>query len=147
MVTYDLQAGICVCMANGQGPDLRQLGRAVSELRRAKGLSQRALAAAAGVSRPHVRNVEEASGSPGLVVVVKIAGALGVTVDDLLRAAGWLPGPDLAEDLASVYEDLSVEDREVLLNIGRVLQEAHRGVGGVGLEPIAAYDREEPPLE
>ncbi len=54
------------------------------QLREAKGLSQRALAKKAGISREYVLRLEAARQDPTLGTLEKLAKALGVSVTELL---------------------------------------------------------------
>jgi len=62
------------------------LARNLGALRHARALTQEALARAAGVPRSTVANLESGVGNPSLTVLVKVAGALGVPIDELLGA-------------------------------------------------------------
>src|ERR1700754_2297276 len=55
-------------------------------LRHVRNLTQGALAKAAGVPRSTISNLESSSGNPSLTVLVKVAGALGVPLDELLAS-------------------------------------------------------------
>ena len=57
------------------------------ELRKAKGLSQEALADEAGVHRTYVGMLERGQGNPSLLVITKLANALDVETDDLITQA------------------------------------------------------------
>jgi transcriptional regulator with XRE-family HTH domain len=74
---------------------LPSLGPRVKELREAAGMSQQALAVAAGVSISVVTQIEQGKkADPRLSTVAALASALGVTVDGLLvsdRAAAPAP--------------------------------------------------------
>jgi len=60
------------------------LARNLAGLRHARGLTQEALARAAAVPRSTIANLESGAGNPSLVVLVKVAHALGVPIDELL---------------------------------------------------------------
>jgi XRE family transcriptional regulator, regulator of sulfur utilization len=62
------------------GARARGLGEAVRALRRERGMSQQALAAAAGVHRLHVGKIERGRVNPTWTVVVAIAEALEVDI-------------------------------------------------------------------
>jgi transcriptional regulator with XRE-family HTH domain len=62
------------------------LARNLGALRHARALTQEALARAAGVPRSTIANLESGTGNPSLTVLVKVAGALGVPIDELLGA-------------------------------------------------------------
>ena len=55
-------------------------------LRHARALTQEALGQAATVPRSTVANLESGAGNPSLVVLVKVAQALGVPIDELLAS-------------------------------------------------------------
>jgi transcriptional regulator with XRE-family HTH domain len=71
-------------------PDTRQvaahLSRNLLSLRHVRGLTQEALAKAAGVPRSTVANLESGTGNPSLTVLLKVAGALLVPIDELLAS-------------------------------------------------------------
>ena len=62
------------------------LARNLASLRHARGLTQDALAKSAGVPRSTIANLESGEGNPSLSVLVKVAGALGVPIDELLAS-------------------------------------------------------------
>ena len=60
----------------------------LAEVRKAKGLTQRKLAYLSGVPRVSIARYETGKVSPNIRVLEKLADALGVKVDDLIRKAG-----------------------------------------------------------
>lgn len=56
---------------------LRRIGNQVAEMRQDVGWSQRTLAAAAGVSRSHLGEIETGDAEPGIEILERIAAALG----------------------------------------------------------------------
>src|SRR5258706_12254863 len=60
------------------------LARNLAALRHVRGQTQDALAKAAGVPRSTIANLESGEGNPSLAVLVKVASALGVPIDELL---------------------------------------------------------------
>lgn len=71
--------------ASGQ---LKRLGEAVRAARKARGLSQEALADASGIDRSHMGKIERGERNVTLLNVLKIAAALNASAADLLREAG-----------------------------------------------------------
>ncbi len=69
----------------------RRVAKNLKRLRRERGLSQEALAFEAGLHRTYVSGVERAQRNPTIVVLDKIATALGVGADRLLQ--GFDPAP------------------------------------------------------
>ena len=67
-------------------PEPSIIGRNVARLRREKDLTQTALARLSGVSQNFISDLEGGRRTQALVnAVAALAGALGVTVDDMLR--------------------------------------------------------------
>jgi transcriptional regulator with XRE-family HTH domain len=64
-------------------PALRKLGGRVRQLREDRGLSQEALADAAGFGRSYMSGVERGVRNPSAVQLVRLAKALHVAVGDL----------------------------------------------------------------
>ena len=62
----------------------QRLGTNVRALRRRQGLTKALLCLMAGISRPLLDDIEKGKANPTLATLEKIAGALGVTVSDLL---------------------------------------------------------------
>ena len=63
----------------------KRLGTNLRRLREAKGLSQETFAFEAGIHRTYVSDIERGARNPTIVVVEKLATALGVTASELLR--------------------------------------------------------------
>lgn len=78
-----------------------QLGRAVSELRRAAGLTQQQLAERAGVSRLCVSDLERSARQTGTANLLRIIAAVGYEID--LHPAAERTG-DLGAYVASFVE-------------------------------------------
>ena len=66
---------------------LKRLGDAVRAARKAKGLSQEALADAAGIDRSHMGKIERGERNVTLLNLVRISKAIGCKPSDLLVAA------------------------------------------------------------
>src|SRR5688572_6827424 len=62
------------------------LARNLVSLRHTRALTQEGLAKAAAVPRSTIANLESGEGNPSLAVLVKVAGALGVPIDELLAS-------------------------------------------------------------
>ena len=63
----------------------KRLGRNLRRLRQAKNLSQEAYAHEAGIHRTYVSDLERGARNPTIVVVEKLADALGVSAASLLE--------------------------------------------------------------
>ena len=66
---------------------LVRLGAAIREVRRKAGLSQEALADAAGIDRAHMGKIERGERNVSLLNVLRIAGALEISASALLAEA------------------------------------------------------------
>lgn len=64
-------------------PELLALAAAIRQLRRARDLSQEALAGAAGMHPKHLSEIERANKDPRATTVIRLADALGVPVSEL----------------------------------------------------------------
>ena len=64
------------------------MGAKIKALRRYKGLTQQQLADACGIHRITLARIEHGGYSPSVDVAAKIAVALGVTIDELVREVG-----------------------------------------------------------
>jgi len=72
-----------------------EFGRRVRAARSALGLSQEALAEAAGVHRTYVGHIERGETSPTLANLVRLAVALSVDPGDLVRGMGLSANNDV----------------------------------------------------
>ncbi len=63
------------------------LARNLASLRHSRALTQQALARAAAVPRSTIANLESGVGNPSLIVLVKVANALAVPIDELTAPA------------------------------------------------------------
>ena len=66
-------------------PILRKFGQKVAKLRRAKELSQEALAEIADLDRTYLSDIERGGRNPGIKNVTRIAKALGVSTAELCK--------------------------------------------------------------
>lgn len=62
-----------------------QFGLAMQRLRRERGLSQEDLSGLSEIDRAYVGRLERGKANPTLLMLVRIAGALDVTLSELLR--------------------------------------------------------------
>ena len=69
-------------------PILCSFGQCLAKHRRAKGLSQEALAEKADLDRTYLSDIERGVRNPGIKNVILIAKALGITPSDLMKGVG-----------------------------------------------------------
>lgn len=89
---------------------LIRLGRRLRELRRAKGLTQEQLAAAAEISRTYAGALEAGMKGPSLAVLVRLAKALGVDIAELFLEPSKAPSNSRAV-IARITSRLIDSDR------------------------------------
>lgn len=99
--------------------DLKLVGSRIKAVRISRGMSQADLAVEASVSLPLISNVERGKTGMQLETFVKVAEALQVSADYLLR-------PDVPEvkaiyqgEFAELLEDCSASEMETILKIVR----------------------------
>ena len=90
------------------------LARNLASLRHTRSLTQDALAKAAAVPRSTIANLESGAGNPSLVVLVKVAAALGVPIDELLASPRALVRRWPASEVASRQKGRGVHIRELV---------------------------------
>lgn len=62
-----------------------KLGRNLKRIRSAKNMSQGDIARALGIDRGYISNIENGKRNPTLATITKLAEALNVSVNDLLK--------------------------------------------------------------
>jgi XRE family transcriptional regulator, regulator of sulfur utilization len=103
-------------------------------LREARGWSQQQLADASGVPRPTVAHLESGEGNPTLSVLVRVATALGVSLEHLVQSASY---------------GLEVREGEALPTRARgqaLSRRLHSEVSGTEVERIEIPARSQCPL-
>jgi transcriptional regulator with XRE-family HTH domain len=108
-------------MSNDNVVDYAAIGKRVKTARIESKLSQEALAEQASLSVQFLCNVENSHSKASLATYIKIANALGVSIDDLLCDSLNKSRIEFDKQIADVLEDCS--DYEV-----RVLASALRGM-------------------
>ena len=90
------------------------LARNLASLRHARSLTQQELARAAAVPRSTIANLESGEGNPSLAVLVKVAGALGVPIDELLAGPRAMVRHWPANEVASRSKGRGVQVRDLV---------------------------------
>lgn len=70
-----------------QHPALIALGEAIRAARRRQGISQEKLALMAEIDRSYIGRVERGDNNVAVLTLLKIVGALGLSLRDLMKAA------------------------------------------------------------
>lgn len=101
--------------AMSESPDeARHLARNLASLRHTRSLTQGALAQAADVPRSTIATLESGTGNPSLVVLVKVAAALGVPIDELLASPRAMVRRWPAAEVATRAKGRGVTIRELV---------------------------------
>lgn len=74
--------------SNRQDPVLTALGAALRSIRLEKAISQERLALLAEVDRSYVGRVERGDNNVAILTLSRLAGALGISLAELMRRAG-----------------------------------------------------------
>jgi XRE family transcriptional regulator, regulator of sulfur utilization len=90
------------------------LARNLISLRHARTLTQDALAAASALPRSTIANLESGEANPSLAVLVKVAGALGVPIDELLAAPRAKVRKWTAEEVGSRQRGQGIAERPLV---------------------------------
>lgn len=104
------------------------LGVWVRQTRNQQGMSQRELADSAGLSRSYVCDIERGRGNePSLSTLDKLAGALGASRSDLMKASGLIDKalvPKESEEerrILQLFRDLSEDGQEQVMRYVRFI--------------------------
>lgn len=92
----------------------QHLARNLASLRHTRSLTQGDLAKAAAVPRSTIATLESGTGNPSLVVLVKVAAALGVPIDELLASPRAMVRRWPAAEVASRAKGRGVTIRELV---------------------------------
>ena len=90
------------------------LARNLISLRHARRLTQDALAAASALPRSTIANLESGDANPSLAVLVKVAGALDVPIDELLAAPRAKVRKWTAEEIGSRQRGQGIAERPLV---------------------------------
>lgn len=108
---------------------MNTLGERLSYVRKKNGYTQNSLAAAIGVSRGVIFNIEKNKTVPQAIVVNAICQTLGINKDWLLRGAGRMEDTSevmlstrILAELYQVTKELSEDEQFYLLDIARALR-------------------------
>ncbi|HTQ02700.1 MAG TPA: helix-turn-helix transcriptional regulator [Polyangiaceae bacterium] len=97
------------------------LARALKQWRAARGLTQRALAGKAGIGEKYLSRIERALATPSVLVVLKLAQALDVRLEELLALPAASPPPPHTSALLRVLAERSRSEVEQAERVLRAL--------------------------
>ena len=108
--------------------NFRLIGHRVRDFRLDRNLTQEKLAEMAGLPVPYVSHIERGSRKASISTLIKIAGALDITVNALLL--GWQPNETvtLDSDVKSLLGDCSPRERQILIRIAMAAKQILRDI-------------------
>lgn len=122
------------------------LGVWVRQTRVQQGMSQRELADAAGLSRSYVCDIERGRGNePSLNTLDKLAGALGASRSDLMKASGLIDKaliPRESEEerrMLQLFRDISVDGQDEVMRFVRFLHQEEHNLRQASFLPDAEH--------
>lgn len=102
--------------------DYAAIGRRIRTARKKQGLTQETLAEMAGLSIPHMSNIENGRTKVSLQSLVHVANALRTTVDPLLYDSLVAAKQAYDQDFRDLLEDCSMKDREIIYETAKNLK-------------------------
>ena len=93
------------------------LGKILSERRKAKKLTLMQLAAMSGVSGSHLGRIEKGQRFPSARILRKLARSLGFTETELLKLAGFMSQDELGDTLERLKQEIKRAVADALVNL------------------------------
>lgn len=136
-----MAAGLDVVMDAAQSEThfLEQLGQRVRQTRGLRGMSRKVLANVSGISERYIAQLESGKGNVSIVLLRRVAQALGTHPEDLIPAADPVPEWPVLRDLLRQASPVQLAHaRDVLAGLGRLGAGARRlpdfsGIALIGL--------------
>lgn len=104
--------------------DYIKIGQRIRKLRRAANLSQEQLAEKVWISTTHMSHIETGSTKLSLPVLVDIADALQVSVDEILSDGAVMGKSRAEEDIASALNSCTPKQAAFLANLIKTAKQA-----------------------
>ena len=111
------------------GLDYVAIGRRIKAARMKQGMTQEELAEHVQVSTAHISKIETAYTKPSFQVVVDIANALQISIDELLVDNYIYPSVYLHKDFEPLLENMTADELRIMRDTMKALQQsliAHR---------------------
>ena len=106
--------------------DYARIGSRISEFRRARKLSQFQLAELAEVTDSYISHIETGRKKPSLESLVRIASALGITLDRILLGNQVADLKDYLPEIRNLMKDCSPYAKAVILDMVKSLKSSMR---------------------
>lgn len=111
--------------------DYRAIGSRIRAYRLERKLSQELLSELADVTPAHFSHIERGNTKPSLPTLLRIANALGVSLDDLVCDNLEKSSHVRVKDVDGLLEDCSAEEIKALAEILAAAKKALRGLSGL----------------
>lgn len=101
--------------------DYKRLGMRIKQARLNARMTQERLAEKIEMSAVYISQIENGSRKLSIDTLLRIANVLNISTDSLLRDGLSIDDNDAAQDFRILIEGLANEDRELLLNLIRII--------------------------
>lgn len=107
----------------------KKIGQRIQNIRNRRGLSQDELAVKANTSRKHISLVETGNRGPSVDLLVDLANALEVSVDDILADALSERNTDEGAEMRMILLECTKEEERFLIENAKAVKELLRKFG------------------
>ena len=104
--------------------DYKAIGTRIKAARVRKGITQGAISKLAGLSTPHISNIETGNTKLGLPTIIHLANVLDVSVDELLCDNIQRSEAVYGSELSSLLKDCSVDELHIIAELVKVIKKA-----------------------
>lgn len=104
--------------------DYKAIGARIKAARVNKGITQGAIAKMAGLSTPHISNIETGNTKLGLPTIIHLANVLGVSVDELLCDNIQRSEAIYSNELSELLTGCTVDELHIIAEIVKVIKKA-----------------------
>jgi transcriptional regulator with XRE-family HTH domain len=111
------------------------IGRRIKEMRTSKRITQAVLAEAIDMSVQYISLIESGKKQVSLNALVRIAGVLEVTVNDLLLGNQDLSAKEYSRETDYLFRDCSEYERKVILEVAMAVKKSLRDHSGGQAHP------------
>lgn len=109
--------------------DYAAIGRRIRKARKERGLTQARLGDLCGVTGAHIGHIETDNGKPSLSVLVRIANALDVSLDELVCDSLATGKPVYEDELREILAQASTRQVRLITELARVVLRDEFGTG------------------
>ena len=106
-----------------------RIGKRIQQLRKLKKMSQADLAEYTGMSVSYISHIETGRKKPSLESLVRIASALGITLDRILLGNQVADLKDYLPEIRNLMKDCSPYEKAVILDMVKSLKSSMRKNG------------------